>query len=56
MTQVLVIAEHANGKLNAATAKCVKAAGSLAGAQIADAKPQRDVVHAESARSGLRRR
>jgi len=34
MTQVLVIAEHANGKLNASTAKCVKAAQSLAGAQI----------------------
>jgi electron transfer flavoprotein alpha subunit len=34
MTHVLIIAEHANGKLNASTAKCVKAAGSLAGAQI----------------------
>jgi electron transfer flavoprotein alpha subunit len=34
MTQILVIAEHANGKLNASTAKCVKAAGSLAGAEI----------------------
>jgi len=34
MTQVLVIAEHANGKLNASTAKCVKAALSLAGAEI----------------------
>ncbi|MEO8064944.1 MAG: electron transfer flavoprotein subunit alpha/FixB family protein [Pseudomonadota bacterium] len=34
MTQVLVIAEHANGKLNASTAKCVKAATSLADAQI----------------------
>ena len=34
MTQVLVIAEHANGKLNASTAKCVKAATSLTGAQI----------------------
>jgi electron transfer flavoprotein alpha subunit len=33
MTQVLVIAEHANGKLNASTAKCVKAAGAL-GAEI----------------------
>ena len=35
MTQVLVIAEHANGKLNVSTAKCVKAASSLAGAEIA---------------------
>ncbi|HEV7606166.1 MAG TPA: electron transfer flavoprotein subunit alpha/FixB family protein [Steroidobacteraceae bacterium] len=34
MTQVLVIAEHANGKLNASTAKCVKAASTLAGSQI----------------------
>ena len=35
MTAVLVIAEHANGKLNVSTAKCVKAAASLAGAEIA---------------------
>ena len=35
MTQVLVIAEHANGKLNASTAKCVKAASTLAGAEVA---------------------
>ena len=34
MTQVLVIAEHANGRLNVSTAKCVKAAASLAGAEI----------------------
>jgi electron transfer flavoprotein alpha subunit len=34
MTSVLVIAEHANGKLNASTAKCVKAAASLPGAEI----------------------
>ncbi|HUQ10264.1 MAG TPA: electron transfer flavoprotein subunit alpha/FixB family protein [Steroidobacteraceae bacterium] len=34
MTQVLVVAEHANGKLNPATAKCVKAAGSLGAAEI----------------------
>jgi len=34
MTQVLVIAEHANGKLNVSTAKTVKAASSLAGAEI----------------------
>jgi electron transfer flavoprotein alpha subunit len=34
MTQVLVIAEHAHGKLNVSTAKCVKAASSLAGAEI----------------------
>ena len=34
MTAVLVIAEHANGKLNASTAKSVKAAASLAGAEI----------------------
>jgi electron transfer flavoprotein alpha subunit len=35
MTQVLVIAEHANGKLNVSTAKTVKAATALAGAEIA---------------------
>jgi electron transfer flavoprotein alpha subunit len=35
MTQVLIIAEHASGKLNVATAKCVKAAASLPGAEIA---------------------
>jgi electron transfer flavoprotein alpha subunit len=35
MTQVLVIAEHANGKLNPSTAKCVKAASTLAGAEVA---------------------
>jgi len=35
MTAVLVIAEHAGGKLNLSTAKCVKAASSLAGAEVA---------------------
>jgi electron transfer flavoprotein alpha subunit len=35
MTAVLVIAEHANGKLNLSTAKCVKAATTLAGAEVA---------------------
>jgi electron transfer flavoprotein alpha subunit len=34
MSKILVIAEHANGKLNASTAKCVKAATTLAGAEI----------------------
>ena len=34
MSSVLVIAEHAGGKLNASTAKCVKAAGTLAGAEV----------------------
>jgi len=34
MSQVLVVAEHAGGKLNASTAKTVKAASSLAGADI----------------------
>jgi len=34
MSKVLIIAEHAGGKLNAATAKCVKAASSLSGAEI----------------------
>ena len=32
---MLVIAEHANGKLNASTAKCVKAATAFAGSEIA---------------------
>jgi electron transfer flavoprotein alpha subunit len=35
MTKVLVIAEHANGKLNASTAKCVKAATALGASEIA---------------------
>jgi electron transfer flavoprotein alpha subunit len=35
MSQVLIVAEHADGKLNAATAKCVKAAGSLGASEIA---------------------
>lgn len=34
MSKILVVAEHANGKLNASTAKCVKAAGTLAGAEV----------------------
>jgi electron transfer flavoprotein alpha subunit len=34
MSQVLVIAEHAGGKLNVSTAKTVKAAASLAGAEV----------------------
>jgi electron transfer flavoprotein alpha subunit len=34
MTSVLVVAEHAGGKLNASTAKVVKAAGSLGASEI----------------------
>jgi electron transfer flavoprotein alpha subunit len=34
MTRVLIVAEHGGGKLNASTAKCVKAASSLGGAEI----------------------
>jgi electron transfer flavoprotein alpha subunit len=34
MSKVLVIAEHAGGRLNAATAKSVRAAATLAGAEI----------------------
>jgi electron transfer flavoprotein alpha subunit len=34
MSSVLIVAEHAGGKLNASTAKCVKAATSLAGAEM----------------------
>jgi len=34
MSSVLIVAEHASGKLNASTAKCVRAATSLAGAEI----------------------
>ncbi len=34
MTKVLVIAEHANGKLNASTARCVTCAAKIPGAQI----------------------
>jgi electron transfer flavoprotein alpha subunit len=34
MSKILVIAEHAGGKLNASTAKSVKAASTLAGAEI----------------------
>jgi electron transfer flavoprotein alpha subunit len=34
MTSVLIVAEHAGGKLNPSTAKCVKAAASLTGAEV----------------------
>ena len=34
MNQVLVVAEHAGGKLNVSTAKTVRAASSLAGAEV----------------------
>lgn len=34
MSRVLVIAEHAAGKLNAATAKCVSCAGQIPGAEV----------------------
>ena len=34
MSKVLVIAEHAGGKLNAATAKCVSAAAAIPGAAV----------------------
>jgi electron transfer flavoprotein alpha subunit len=34
MSKILIIAEHANGKLNNATAKCLTAAKKIAGSQI----------------------
>jgi len=34
MSKILIVAEHAGGKLNVSTAKCVKAAAALAGAEI----------------------
>ena len=34
MSKVLIVAEHADGKLNAATAKCVACARKIAGAEI----------------------
>jgi electron transfer flavoprotein alpha subunit len=34
MNAVLIVAEHAGGKLNPSTAKCVKAASTLTGAEI----------------------
>ena len=34
MSAVLIVAEHAGGKLNPSTAKCVKAASTLPGAEI----------------------
>jgi electron transfer flavoprotein alpha subunit len=34
MSKILIIAEHAGGRLNASTAKCVKAAASMAGSEI----------------------
>jgi electron transfer flavoprotein alpha subunit len=34
MAKILIIAEHANGKLNPATAKCVACASTIAGAEI----------------------
>ncbi len=35
MSAVLIVAEHAGGKLNPSTAKCVKAATTLSGAEVA---------------------
>ncbi len=35
MSAVLIVAEHAGGKLNPSTAKCVKAASTLSGAEVA---------------------
>jgi electron transfer flavoprotein alpha subunit len=35
MSQVLIIAEHADGRLNASTAKCVKAAAALGASEVA---------------------
>jgi len=34
MAKILIVAEHANGKLNPATAKCVTCASQIQGAQI----------------------
>jgi electron transfer flavoprotein alpha subunit len=34
MSKVLIVAEHAGGRLNASTAKCVKAAAALEGSEI----------------------
>jgi electron transfer flavoprotein alpha subunit len=34
MTKILIVAEHAGGKLNPATAKCVSAASTISGAEI----------------------
>jgi electron transfer flavoprotein alpha subunit len=34
MAKILIVAEHANGKLNPATAKCVACAGGIQGAEI----------------------
>jgi electron transfer flavoprotein alpha subunit len=34
MSQVLIVAEHADGRLNGSTAKCVKAAGALAATEV----------------------
>ena len=41
MSRVLVIAEHAGGKLNAATAKCVSCAGQIPGAEVTVAVTRR---------------
>ncbi|MCB1624775.1 MAG: FAD-binding protein [Pseudomonadales bacterium] len=35
MSEILIVAEHANGKLNPSTAKCVTAASKISGAKIA---------------------
>lgn len=34
MSKILIVAEHANGKLNPATAKCVSCAATIAGADV----------------------
>ena len=58
MSKILIVAEHANGKLNPATAKCVSCAATIAGAEIDIAVPAADAaaVAAEAAAiQGVRR-
>ncbi len=52
MSDILIVAEHADGKLNPATAKCVLAAGKIDGAKITIAVFARDgaAVAAQAAR------
>ena len=53
MNRVLIVAEHADGKLNAAVAKCVACAASIPDAEISVAVLAKDgaAVAAAAARS-----
>jgi electron transfer flavoprotein alpha subunit len=58
MAKILIIAEHANGKLNPATAKCVACASTIGGAEIdvvVFAASAQDVASQAAAIQGVKR-